>query len=64
MKIDGEWYCDECGEKLIDRYGLFELYGQCLCENCQTINDITDNRDLQYDGIEKSEDKEDNNDEL
>ena len=42
MKIDGEWYCDECGEKLVMKWGLDLAYGQCICENCWTINDITE----------------------
>ena len=60
MKIDGEWYCDECGKKLVMKWGLDIAYGQCICENCWTINDITEGYELQHDGIEMCEDKEDN----
>ena len=64
MKKDGEWYCDECGEKLILKWGLDIAYGQCICENCWTINDITEGYELQHDGIEKMKEEEDKNDEF
>lgn len=54
MKIDGEWFCDNCGEKLSDIWMYEKVYGQCICENCWTVNDILETKELQYDGLEKS----------
>ena len=59
MKLNGEWFCDNCGEKLSDTW-LFEVaFGQCICENCWMINDILEDWELQYDGLDKLSDEND-----
>ena len=61
MKLEKEWFCTECGEKLTTSYFGDEYFGQCICENCFTTNDILEDWELQYDGIDRedSEKKED-----
>ncbi len=55
MKLEGEWFCDECGEKLSDQWDFDETMGQCICENCWTVNDILEDWELQYDGLDRAE---------
>lgn len=63
MKLNGEWFCDNCGEKLSDTWMHEKQYGQCICENCWMINDILEDWELQYDGLEKLVDEKDSGDE-
>ena len=62
MKLNGEWFCDNCGEKLSDTWLFEEVFGQCICENCWMINDILEDWELQYDGLEKLSDQNDSGD--
>ena len=59
MKLNGEWFCDNCGEKLSHTRMFEEVFGQCICENCWMINDILEDWELQYDGLEKLSDEND-----
>ena len=59
MKLNGEWFCDNCGEKLSDTWMFEESFGQCICENCWMINDVLEDWELQYDGLEKQIDDND-----
>ena len=60
MKSEKEWFCIECGEKLNTNYYGEECFGQCICENCFTINDIVEDGELQHDGLEKALERMDN----
>ena len=53
MKLNGEWFCDNCGEKLSDTWLFEKMYGQCICDNCWTVNDILEDWEIQYDGLEQ-----------
>ena len=55
MMLNGEWFCDECGEELNDHYYSDELHGQCVCENCMKLNDIVEENELQNDGLDKED---------
>ena len=59
MKINGEWFCDNCGEKLSDIWLFERMYGPCICDNCWMINDILEDWELQYDGLEILSDEND-----
>lgn len=60
MKLEKEWFCIECGEKLITNYFGEEYFGQVICQSCDTANDILDPWDLQFDGLEKFFEEENN----